>query len=66
MIKTRAIYIGDVRFNNCPVFELKENGYFEMIEDVMFKYEKEIVEKDDDWILFEVDCKKEKAKLVNR
>ena len=31
MIKTRAIFIGDVRYDNCPVFELKDNGYFEML-----------------------------------
>ncbi|GMG96238.1 hypothetical protein [Tepidimicrobium xylanilyticum] len=30
MKKIRAIYIGDVRFNNCPVFELKEKSCFDL------------------------------------
>lgn len=47
MKKIRAIYIGDVRFNGCPVFELnKEMNYFEMIIDKEFRYEKECVEED--------------------
>ena len=34
MKKTRAIFIGDVRFDQCPVFELNsETNYFEMIID---------------------------------
>lgn len=47
MQKIRAIYIGDVRFDQCPVFQLdKETNYFEMLIDKSFKYEKEIVEED--------------------
>lgn len=66
MKKIRAIYIGDVRFNNCPVFELKENGWFEMLEDFEFRYEKEVVEEDYNWLIFEFDTKENEAKLINR
>lgn len=66
MKKIRAIYIGDVRFKNCPVFQLKENGWFEMLEDSEYRYEKEVVENDDDWLIFEFDIKKDEAKLINR
>ncbi|HEY5588539.1 MAG TPA: hypothetical protein VIK86_06240 [Candidatus Paceibacterota bacterium] len=53
--KTRAIYIGDVKHNQCPVFELKENGWFEMLEKNGFCYEKEVVESDSDFLIFEVE-----------
>jgi hypothetical protein len=53
--KIRAIYIGDVKHNQCPVFELKENGWFEMLEDIEFRYEKEEVESDSDFLIFEVE-----------
>ncbi|MCT4596523.1 MAG: hypothetical protein N4A50_01415 [Vallitalea sp.] len=71
MVKTRAIYIGDVRFNECNVFELNtETNYFEMLNDREFRYEKEVVEEDDDWLLFEVITDKDeldgRAKLINR
>ncbi|WFD08784.1 hypothetical protein [Tepidibacter hydrothermalis] len=71
MIKMRAIYIGDVRFNECNVFELnEETNYFEMINDKEFEYKKEIVEEDDDWLIFEVTIGKDeldgRAKLINR
>lgn len=56
MKKVRAIYIGDVRFDECPVFELnRETGYFEMIVDKEFKYLKEIVEEDNDFLVFEIE-----------
>lgn len=62
MKKIRAIYIGDVRFNECPVFELNEKThYFEMIKDREFRYEKECVE-DSDFIIFEVE--NDIAKLI--
>lgn len=71
VVKTRAIYIGDVRFNECNVFELNtETNYFEMLNDREFRYEKEVVEEDDDWLLFEVITDKDeldgRAKLINR
>lgn len=66
MKKVRAIYIGDVRFNNCPVFELKENGWFEMLENTEFRYEKEVVETDDSWLIFEFDIVENETKLTNR
>lgn len=66
MIKIRAIYIGDIKFENCPVFELKENGWFEMLEDSEFRYEKSVVESDEDWLIFNVDIEEEKVKLINR
>lgn len=56
MKKVRAIFIGDVRFDECPVFELNpETGYFEMIVDKEFKYLKEIVEEDNDFLVFEIE-----------
>lgn|GEM_PF-2336701 len=56
MKKIRAIYIGDVKHNQCPVFELnKETGLFEMLEDNSFKYEKVCVKEDTDFLLFEVE-----------
>ncbi|CAH2213186.1 hypothetical protein [Tepidibacter aestuarii] len=71
MIKMRAIYIGDVMFNECNVFELnEETNYFEMLNDKKFEYKKEIVEEDDNWLIFEVIIGKDKldstAKLINR
>lgn len=39
-MKVRAIFIGDVRFDQCPAFELNtEMNYFEMIIDKEIKYE---------------------------
>lgn len=56
MKKIRAIFIGDVRFDQCPVFELnKETNYFEMIIDKEFSYEKELVEEDKDFLIFEIE-----------
>lgn len=50
--KVRAIYIGDVRFDQCPVFELNsETNYFEMLIDKEFRYEKECVEEDDNFLI---------------
>lgn len=66
MKKIRAIYIYDIRFEKCPVFELKENGWFEMIEDGEFRYEKEAIEDDGDWLIFEVDIDEDKVKPINR
>lgn len=55
MITKRAIYIGDVRFNECSVFELNVNtNYYEMLNDKEYRYEKEAVEEDEDWLIFEV------------
>ena len=48
------------------VRELKENGYFEMLEDNEFRYEKSVVESDEDWLIFTVDIEEEKVKLINR
>lgn len=66
MIKIRAFYIGDIKFENCPVFELKENGWFEMLENSKFRYEKSVVENDEDWLIFNVDMDKHEIKLINR
>lgn len=53
MKKIRAIFIGDVRFDQCPVFELNtDTNYFEMLQDKEFRYEKEVVEDDDDFLVF--------------
>jgi uncharacterized protein YlaN (UPF0358 family) len=65
MKKLRAIYIGDVRFEECPVFELnKETDHFEMLKDKDFRYPRECVEEDKDFLIFEVE--KDGAKLVSR
>ena len=41
MKKVRAVFIGDVRFDQCPVFELNtKTQYFEMIIDKEMRYEK--------------------------
>lgn len=51
----RAIYIWDVRFPDCPVFELDSKGQrFHMVGDPSFAYDKAEVYNDDDWILFKV------------
>ena len=56
MKRIRAMYIGDIRFAQCPVFELnEETNYFEMLIDKEFRYEKEVVENDDEFLLFEVE-----------
>lgn len=53
MRKIRAIYIGDVRFDTCPVFELNQKtGWFEMLEDRSFRYEKDVVDNDDEFLVF--------------
>ena len=42
--KIRAMYIGDIRFDQCPVFELnEETNYFEMLIDKEFRYEKGVI-----------------------
>lgn len=64
MKKIRAIYIGDVRYDECPAFELNEKtNWFEMLKDKTFRYEKECVEEDDDFLIFEVE--NDEAKLIS-
>lgn len=56
MKKIRAIFIGDVRFDQCPVFELNaETNDFEMISDKEITYEKVVVEEDPDFLIFEIE-----------
>jgi hypothetical protein len=65
MKKIRAIFIGDVRFDQCPVFELNnETNYFEMLIDKEMRYEKEVVEEDDDFLIFEIE--KDIATLIEQ
>lgn len=65
MKKMRAIFIGDVRFDQCPVFELnRETDYFEMIGDPEFKYAREVVEEDGDFLIFEIE--NDEATLIER
>ena len=65
MKKIRAIFIGDVRFDQCPVFELNnETNYFEMLIDKEIRYEKEVVEEDDDFLTFEIE--KDIATLIEQ
>lgn len=55
MNKIRAIYVGDVRFNNCPVFELNvDSNQFVMLSDDMFRYDKELVMEDEDFYVFNI------------
>lgn len=50
-----AIYSGDVRFDFCPVFELDEDTEeFIMLSDKEFRYDKDVVYEDEDFLLFEV------------
>ncbi len=70
MITKRAIYIGDIRFNECNVFELNvDTNYYEMLNDKEYSYKKEAVEEDDDWLIFEVNLGKKEidgiAKLID-
>jgi hypothetical protein len=59
MIKIRAIYKGDILYNSADIFELnKETGYFHMLNDFNFRYEKNIVLNDDDWVIFEIENEK--------
>lgn len=56
MKKIRAVFIGDVRFDQCPVFELNtETDYFEMIIDKEIRYERVVVEEDEDFLVFEIE-----------
>ncbi|MBU3093751.1 hypothetical protein KPL35_17030 [Clostridium sp. CF011] len=56
MKKIRAIYIGDAKHNQCPVFELNiDTGWFEMLEDKSFTYEKECIYDDADFFIFDVE-----------
>lgn len=65
MKKIRAVYIGDVRLNQCPVFELNlKTNYFEMIIDRELRYEKKCVEEDDDFLIFEII--KDRATLIDK
>lgn len=60
--KIRAIYIGDLRFDNCPVFELDvETHMFVMVSDIgkdlecgPTQYEDLYVYADEDFLIFEV------------
>lgn len=54
-VKIRAIYIGDMRFDFCPVFELDEDTKeFAMLSDKEFRYDKAVVYEDEDFLVFEV------------
>lgn len=65
MIRKRAIYTGDMRFKQCHVFELNtENNFYEMIIDPQFRYAKEDVESDEEWLLFLVDIGNETVERI--
>ena len=60
----RAIYIGDIRFDDCPVFERdEEDGYFKILGDPDFRYTKEEVESDKSFIRFLVN--EDEIRLLN-
>lgn len=64
MEKIRAIYIGDVRFDECPVFQLNElTNEFIMLRDNEFRYDKEVVFEDPDFLVFKV--KNDRATMMN-
>ncbi|WP_026907169.1 hypothetical protein [Paucisalibacillus globulus] len=49
----RAIYTGDVRFNECNVFEYdNQTKMFQMINDKEIAYSFETVMEDEDFIIF--------------
>lgn len=55
MKKYRAIYIGDMRFNECNVFELdKEADDFVMINDTEIRYSIKAVMGDTDFLVFSI------------
>ncbi|WP_050183901.1 hypothetical protein [Domibacillus robiginosus] len=49
----RAIYIGDIRFNECNVFEYdNDTKKFHMVNDREISYDFEVVMGDADFIIF--------------
>lgn len=65
MAKIRAIYLGDLRFDNCGVFELNEKtGNYEMLSCKDIRYPKECVEEDTDFIIVKVE--QDHVKLTHR
>lgn len=56
-MEIRAIFIGDISFSECPVFEyIATTNQYEMLSDRMVAYDKEVVEQDDDFLLFRVEA----------
>lgn len=54
-MKKIAVYIEDVFFGKCPVYEYNPiTGYFEMLGDRTFKFAEEEVMTDDGWLVFEL------------
>lgn len=62
-LKTRAIYLPDIKCEEVPIFELRES-YFVNINDTEMRYESEIVLCDDDWIIVSID-EDEENKIAN-
>lgn len=64
-ISLRAIYIGDLRFLECPVFEYnEEKEVFEMIVDRESAYPKDFVAADDDFLVFLVE--QDSVKMIDK
>lgn len=56
-MKLRAIFIGDVRFTECPVFEYTATtNQYEMLSDRAVAYDREVVEQDEDFLLFQIEA----------
>ena len=56
MVKKRAVYIGETRYKQCPVFELdKIDKKFKMIDDIDFVYDVEAILCDSDWLVFRIE-----------
>lgn len=53
-MKTRAIYIPDIRFDNMLIFEL-QGSEFICVTDEEIRYDIQDVIADDDWIIFSID-----------
>ncbi len=53
-MKTRAIFIPDIRFDTMLIFELRGDK-FVCITDNEIRYDLDIVIADNDWIIFSID-----------
>jgi len=53
-MKTRAIYLGDARYDTIPVFELRGNK-FVCLTDAELQYDMHIVLADESWIILTLD-----------
>lgn len=62
-VRTRAIYIPDIRFNTMLIFELRGSKFI-CITDNEIQYDLDIVIADNDWIIFSIDKNDENEDYV--